>query len=61
MTEELSTQKGSIRLEIITKNHNFPCKRGIQARSNSLSRYFSGELGVTQMASTVFKKGGSCG
>lgn len=58
MTEELSTQKGSIRLEIITKNHNFPCKRGIQARSNSLSRYFSGELGVTQMASTVFKERG---
>lgn len=61
MTEELSTQKGRDMFEMIMKNHNFTCKRGMQARGNSLSDYFSRGLGVTQMASTVFKGRGSCG
>lgn len=54
MTEELSTQKGRDMFEMIMKNHNFTCK----ARG---SDYFSRGLGVTQMASTVFKGRGSCG
>lgn len=58
MTEELSTQKRRDMLEIIMKNHTFLCKRGIQAKSNSLSDYFSRGLGVTQMASPVFKEQG---
>lgn len=39
---------------MIMKSHNFLCKRGIQARNNSLSDYFSRGLRVTQMASTSF-------
>ena len=56
MTEELSTQKGRDKLEMIMKNHNFLCKSGIQARSNSLSDCFTRGLGVTQMASAAFKE-----
>lgn len=48
-------------LEMIMKNHNFLCKRGTEARSSSLSGYFSKGLGVTPAASTVFREGGSTG
>jgi len=58
VTEELNAQNGRDMLEMVMKNHSFLCKRGIQARTNSFSDYFSRGLGVTPKASAVFKKRG---